>query len=152
MVFDVEDTSLEVDSAWWAGGENSQIRILASDGFNTTIADSAAFEVPRKAPDVVILTPENDTLFHPHEAIVLDGDADDLEDGELTDISLTWSSDRQGILGSGRQLILPGLMLEAGEHEIALTAMDSDDQIGTASVTVFVGHQVYLPTILKSYP
>jgi hypothetical protein len=151
IAFEVEDTSLEVDTDSLAGGEWALVRVRASDGFNTTTADSAIFQVTRKAPSVWINTPGNDALIHPCEAIVLAGHAEDIEDGELTGAKVTWWSDRQGILGSGSQLILPSMALAPGRHEITLMATDSDGQTGRASVTVFVGHRVYLPVTLKSY-
>lgn len=149
IAFDIEGTDLVVDSRGWAGGERAQIRVLATDGFNTAVAESALFQVPRKAPRVWISAPANRALIHPLEAVVLEGHADDLEEGVLGGMSLTWASDRQGSLGHGAQLILPGLTLEPGVHEITLTATDSDGQVGTAGVTLLVGYQVYLPLVRR---
>lgn len=82
--------------------------------------------------------------------MILDGHADDLEDGELAGASLVWRSDRLGRLGTGPQLALPGLTLEPGWHEITLTATDSDGQTGVASVRIFVGELVRLPLVLRN--
>jgi hypothetical protein len=150
VAFDIQGNGLQVDSAWLAGGPNAQIRVLASDGFNTITAYSEPFGVSRKVPHVQIGSPANKAIVHPMEAIVLTGHADDLEDGMLEDSALTWTSDRQGFLGSGSQLILPGLTLDPGVHEITLTATDSDGQRGMASVTTFVGYGIYIPLSLRS--
>jgi len=151
LAVDLTEDSLHTSTSSWPGGNEAQVQVLASDGFNTAIADSRVFEVTRKAPSAWIGAPQSNALLSPSEAIVLTGHAEDLEDGELTGASVTWSSERQGILGNGSPLILPALTLDPGEHEITLTATDSDGQTGTASVTVFVGYQVYLPVIVKSY-
>jgi len=151
LAVDLTEDSLHTSTASWPGGSEARVQVLASDGFNTAIADSGVFEVTHKAPSAWIGAPQSESLLNPSEAIVLTGHAEDLEDGELTGASITWSSDRQGVLGSGSQLILPVLTLDPGEHEITLTATDSHGQTGTASVTVFVGHRAYLPIILKSY-
>jgi hypothetical protein len=125
--------------------------VLASDGFHTTAADSPPFSVPTKAPDVFITTPSEGDLLPPEQALYLDGSAYDPEDGPLSDAALSWWSDRDGLLGRGATLIVPGLTLSSGWHTITLRAADSDSQIGSASVNLFVGHRVYLPVILKNY-
>ncbi|HBY93895.1 MAG TPA: hypothetical protein DEP84_07965 [Chloroflexi bacterium] len=147
IAFDLTGTSLEVDTASWPGGAQARIRLLASDGFNTTAADSASFQVTRKAPSVWISTPESNATIHPYAAIVLTGHAEDMEDGELSGANLTWRSDRQGVLGNGAQLIMSPQSLAPGWHQITLIATDSDGQVGSARVNVFVGYRVYLPLI-----
>jgi len=64
-------------------------------------------------------------------------------------MSLTWRSDRQGTLGYGSQVVLPGMALEPGRHEITLTAVDSDGMVGVTSATILVGYRIDLPLILK---
>ena len=48
--------------------------------------------------------------------------------------SYRWSSDRQGLLGTGPWIVLPAL--EAGRHRITVQAMDSDKTFSSASVDV----------------
>lgn len=151
LAIDLTEDSLHASTASWPGGSEARVQVLASDGFNTAIADSGVFEVTHKAPSAWIGAPQSESLLNPSEAIVLTGHAEDLEDGELTGASITWSSDRQGVLGSGSQLVLPVLTLDPGEHKITMTATDSDGQTATDSVTILIGHQIYLPIILKSY-
>jgi len=88
----------------------------------------------------------------PEQALYLHGSAYDPEDGALSDAALSWWSDQDGLMGRGTTLIVPGLTLSPGWHTLTLKATDSDSQIGAASTDIFVGHRVYLPIILKSYP
>src|SRR6266545_264172 len=67
----------------------------------------------------------------------------DLEDGTLPDEALAWSSDRQGVLGSGPSLAIN--TLQPGLHTITLTVHDSAGQAATTTAQVFVGIRVALP-------
>ena len=149
MSFAVDGTSIVVDSAFWSGTEDGRIRVMASDGFTTSTADSGLFSVSTKDPNAYIHTPADGSFVDPAEAIILDGYADDLEDGWLSGDSLEWESDRDGYLGSGPSIILPGLLLSLGEHEITLRATDSEGDEGADSIRLFVGHRVRLPLVLK---
>jgi hypothetical protein len=148
---DLTETSYRLDTTSLPGSEEVHIRVLVSDGFHTISVDSPPLSVPTKAPEVLIATPDEGDLSPPEQALYLDGSAYDPEDGSLSDAALSWWSDRDGLLGRGATLIVPGLTLSSGWHTITLRAADSDGQIGSASVNLFVGHRVYMPVILKSY-
>jgi CSLREA domain-containing protein len=148
---DLTGTSYRLDTTSLPGSDEVQIRVMASDGFHTTSADSPTFSVPTKPPDVQIAAPDEDALAPPEHALHLDGSAYDPEDGPLSNAALSWWSDRDGLLGRGATLVVPGLTLSPGWHTITLRAADSDSQIGSASISIFVGHRAYLPAILKSY-
>jgi len=126
--------------------------VLASDGFHTTIADSPPFSVPTKAPEVLIAAPSEGASLPSERALYLNGSACDPEDGPLPDTALSWWSDRDGLLGRGATVIVPGLTLSSDWHTITLRAADSEEQIGSAHVNVFVGYRSYLPIVLRSYP
>ena len=151
VAMDLTETSYRLDTTSLPGGEEVLIRVLASDGFHTTTVDSSSLSVPTKSPDVYITTPSDGDLLPPEQAAYLDGSAYDPEDGPLSDAALSWWSDRDGLLGRGATVIVPGLTLSPGWHTITLRAADSDSQIGLARVSIFVGHRAYLPIILKSY-
>lgn len=63
------------------------------------------------------------------------------------DVRLIWSSDRDGRLGSGRELAPQGL--SEGWHTITLTVTDSDGRRSSATARLYVGalYESYLPWI-----
>jgi hypothetical protein len=70
-----------------------------------------------------------------------------LEDGRLADEKLAWSSDKQGVLGSGPSL--PTNTLQPGPHVITLAASDSAGATGVTTTTILVGYQLYLPAVSR---
>jgi len=111
--------------------------VLANDGLNTGEDTSdATFTVVRKLPTAFIISPEGVTTLFPNQPITFEGVGDDLEDGVLEGASLTWSSDIDGVLGTGRRLLVDDL--STGSHVITLTVRDSDENTATATVGVDV--------------
>jgi hypothetical protein len=86
-------------------------------------------------PQVTIVLPEDGATLNDPTAVNLQGSAFDDEDGELSGDALAWSSDIDGALGVGANLVVA---LGVGDHVITLEATDSDDETGDASVTVTV--------------
>jgi hypothetical protein len=65
------------------------------------------------------------------------GSAYSLEDGAILDgAAYSWSSDRDGTLGSGEWIVLRKLSL--GPHALTLTVHDSVGKTGSATVHVIV--------------
>ncbi len=151
VAVDVTETSYELDTTQIAGSTNARIRVLATDGMNTASDDSdAPFTVATKPPQAFILAPEDSAIAPPGRLVVFFGQGYDLEDGPLGAESLSWSSDRDGVLGAGGELALSNL--SPGLHEITLTATDSDGNQATASISLFVGHRLYLPLVVNKPP
>jgi len=136
LVLDLDGSSIDLISARWPGADAARVRVLASDGFHTSAADSAPFRVPRRVPMVHIVASES--RFDPTESVVLRGHAEDPEDGLLDGDSLVWTSDRQGVIGTGSEVLLPPGTLDAGRHVITLTATDADAHSASASLTLGV--------------
>ncbi|MBI1879188.1 MAG: hypothetical protein HYR94_13375 [Chloroflexi bacterium] len=146
----ITGTQLLVNVAELAGGSGAKIRVLATDGVNTSSDDSnAPFTVGRKGPQVHILSPEEDeTTIPPNTPLILQGYAYDLEDGILGDTMLRWSSNRDGDLGTGSYVLA---LLSQGRHVITLTGADSNGNTATATINVSVEYKkIYLPIILKN--
>jgi len=65
------------------------------------------------------------------------GTASDLEDGPLHGERLTWTSDRDGVLGKGRRVDVP--RLSPGLHRIAFAATDSAGATAEMTIELVVG-------------
>ena len=130
----ITQTQLAVNAAELAGSTNARIRVLASDGANTSADESdAPFTVGRKPPQAFIISPEADSATLEGTPVLLEGTAYDLEDGTLGDAALNWSSSRDGDLGTGAQVLTT---LSLGQHTLTLTATDSDANTVAATVQV----------------
>lgn len=136
LSIDVDDDRLGVDPALLPGGANAQVKLIVTDGFNTTVALSEPFALADKAPTPEILGPSTGTVFEAGRRVVLRGNAADMEDEVVADAGLTWSSNLDGVLGVGGHLDVTGL--GAGIHSITLTATDSAGNQGATAVVVFV--------------
>lgn len=150
LASNVTQTQYTVNSQELAGGNNALIRVLASDGFNSSIADSPPFQVARKGPQPFILAPVTTTVVAPGQLLLLSGEGYDREDDLLADEHFQWRSDRAGALGQGRSI---GVALNTpGTHQITLTVTDSDGNSGTATLTITVRSaqlSLFLPLVRR---
>lgn len=132
----ITETHLIVSGAKLAGGNTAKIRVIASDGFNTSTDESdASFAVEGKEPRVHILSPEGDGTVSVGTPLWLQGYAYDLEDGILEGDALHWTSSEDGDLGTGSQKLI---VLSQGQHTITLTATDYHGNQATVAITVVV--------------
>jgi len=85
----------------------------------------------------------------PGTSMVFSGLASDPEDGPVPVESLVWTSDVDGELGAGGDVVTD--LLSAGTHVITLSATDSDGMAGHTQIRVHVGLQqrLYLPVLLR---
>ncbi len=135
---DVSDTFMVIDFGR-LGGSNGQslIQVLVSDGVNTGSATSLPFTVPRKPIKFVQIDfPERGEVQPAVDFVSLKGSAYDPDDGMLVGPALQWSSDIQGPLGQGEQLLVS---LKPGKHKITLKATDSDGNSRSASTSIRIG-------------
>ncbi|OGQ95467.1 MAG: hypothetical protein A2284_17495 [Deltaproteobacteria bacterium RIFOXYA12_FULL_61_11] len=86
------------------------------------------------SPQVTILNPPWGARVVQGEAVNLSGQAWDPEDGMLSGLSLWWTSDLDGALGSGADLTLD--TLDLGLHLISLFARDSLGNEASASLNL----------------
>lgn len=132
---DVQGTSYVVNLRNLPGTERARIRVLATDGVNTASdASDGDFTVARKPPVVEITGARDGAEVGAGISLRLVGHASDAEDGPLSAGRLTWTSNRDGVLGTGDRLNLT--TLSSGEHVITLSATDSDGMEGTSSLQV----------------
>lgn len=129
------EPALGLDPATLAGSDNAVVRVIASDGVNSGVAVSAPFSVAKKLPQGEIIGPSLN-LFRAGELVWLEAAAWDVDDGTLDDGSLTWSSNVDGMLGTGASL--PVYDLSEGQHTITMIAEDSDGNEVSDSIVVTV--------------
>jgi hypothetical protein len=75
-------------------------------------------------------------VISPNTEVFLSGRAWDTEDGMLAGTSLTWTSDKDGLLGTDDRL--SAWDLSAGMHRITLRAIDSDGMVAATMVQIYV--------------
>ena len=139
LIADWPSQSYDVELSFLKETTNGLIRVVASDGFNTARDDSdGPFSTPNNPPQVSIVSPANNAVFVGTQSISFDGEAIDQEDGQLTNTSLEWRSDKDGILGIGENFTIKAADLSVGEHIITLTATDGGGVTATAAIKITV--------------
>ncbi|QRN99952.1 PKD domain-containing protein [Archangium violaceum] len=152
---DAEDGPLRDASLRWSSsvdgelGSGSPLRVTLTRGthrLSLDVADShgqtARAQVSvtvsgdNRPPAVSIESPRDGVLVPEGAPITLRGRATDPEDGALGGASLTWTSDRNGVIGTGTQVTLGNAAL--GTHRILLTAVDAYGISGYASLSLTV--------------
>jgi hypothetical protein len=150
-------TELTVDSTVLSGSDRALIRVLATDGARTAEDRSdATFGVTRKPPTAAIFLPEDGDRFDLKDPVLLRGVGYDREDGRLQGDALTWTSDRDGLVGSGGTLVTTDLSV--GHHRLTFEVRDADDNVAqdTVEIDIVVAgadtRRIFLPLITKSLP
>ncbi len=112
-------------------------RVVASDGVLTgSDVIDAPLTLPNNAPTAFITGPAAETVYATNAEVRLNGQAYDWEEGELADAALVWSSDIDGELGQGTEIIRYDLT--PGIHLVTLTATDSAGLQGVTSQYIVV--------------
>lgn len=111
------------------------ITLIATDSSGAvTYSDTVTIRVGNNDPVATILNPANYSVYESGETINFEGTGVDDEDGVLLGTSLVWTSNREGVIGTGTSLAIA--TLSAGQHTITLTVTDLDGATGTASITL----------------
>lgn len=143
----ITETSYMLNFANVAGASGGRLKVQASDGISSTEAVSALpFAVPNKPPIAMIIAPSSGVGFSPRVTVTLEGRGLDLQVGALGDSALSWTSSKDGALGTGRLL---ETMLSAGLHTITLTVTNSGGLSAMTSIQLNAGSQVFLPVVRK---
>ncbi len=130
------------------GSSQGYIRIMANDGFNTAQDDSGfSFTSANNPPLAFIQSPQEGNSFLSGTEIYLMGLATDIEDGPLSDLSLSWSSSQDGFLGNGEEV---AAVLSDGFHLVTLTVTDSSGEMTQAQIGIWMGiMRTFLPVIQR---
>lgn len=134
LALDLVGNSLDVDLATLPGTAMGLVRVQSSDGFNVEVDVSDGFVVTDRTPAVTIASPMDSDEYFGVQPVFFEGTALDPEDGDLMDGSLVWTSDLDGLIGTGLQFVLSAEDLTPGQHIVTLSATDSAGNVGTAEV------------------
>ncbi|PIE70201.1 MAG: hypothetical protein CSA22_09035 [Deltaproteobacteria bacterium] len=163
---DAEDGTLTGASLVWSSSRDGQlgtgnqitthtltparhtITLTVTDSNGATATDMITIQVGNTAPTGRISRPLDNSVFDPGAYIEFIGSGRDLEDGELTGSSLSWSSSRDGHLGEGETLYVDDL--SRGTHIITLTLTDKDRDTATDFITLTIRNQA--PTAEINHP
>ena len=119
---------LDVTLTDLSGSSAARVRVLATDGFNTTVAVSDPFFIADKPPRARILESDDIVVTSEGSRRILRGSAYDMEDGVLGADLLSWHSNLDGPIGTGHWF--SATQLTPGIHQITLKAVDSHGQYG----------------------
>lgn len=125
---------------------NHTITASVTDGLNTTVTETLTLTVlpiPNNRPQVSISSPM-ESQVSVGIPVILVATSIDVENGDLSN-TIQWSSDKNGVLGSGASLSVS--TLSQGMHVLTATSTDSAGAKGIARTTLLVGD----PTPIASY-
>ncbi len=138
LAVDLETTEYQADLRYLAGGSDSIVRVIVTDGFQSASdCSDAHFTVRKNAPEVMISSPV-EAIYAFDQVIVLDATGYDVEDRDLSAESFNWSSDVDGDLISGPFGQIKASDLSEGYHVLTVQVADSDGQQASASVPIWV--------------
>src|SRR5207244_3053964 len=85
------DLGVAVSTRYLSGGVLCRLRVMATDGFNTTVAVTPAFALPTHAPVVTCSGIQDQQILSYGAKAVVRALAYDAEDGSLPAASIQWS-------------------------------------------------------------
>lgn len=133
----ITTTHFTWDTNYSPGGTAARVRVIASDGVNTGQDESdATFTTTTKPPLASVVSPVSGAEVVSGSLVSFSGVGIDLEDGQLGEDALVWSSSLSGTLGIGELLSMRNL--PEGTHAIILTVTDSDLMVGSDAITITV--------------
>jgi hypothetical protein len=118
---DLVDPLFTLDAGLLAGATRARIRVLASDGLHTAVAESQPFEVARKEPTLSLLGVSDGQLVLPGTVLALRADYVDFDGDVLEPADVVWRSDAAGVLGAGVAVDVAADALPPGEQVISVT-------------------------------
>ena len=113
-----------------SSGAHALLKVVASDGFNSSSAVSNLFTVANKKPLAFISQPAPGQFFDAGEAVPLGGSAYDPEDGSMNGADFAWKVDG-AVIESGATTTAEGLA--PGLHQALLAVEDSDGNKASAT-------------------
>lgn len=113
----------------------ARVRVIASDGYNTTIATSQPFTLVDRNPVAFITDPTTGQTHDPQLPVDLHGGATDAEEGALEGGSLLWKIGATAV-ATDTDASIGGLA--PGVYTATLEARDSGNRLGTATAPLLL--------------
>ena len=140
IAVDIDKNSLVWDTTRAPSTSEALVRVMATDGVNMGQDDSDfVFTISEKSPKAIIISPASGTAYMLGEPIIFRGDGRLANEPILEDDSLVWSSDKDGIIGSGQAIDVRSL--SSGVHMITLTARDSKGNSGADFIAIKISQE-----------
>jgi len=121
------------------------LEVTATNSLDLSATDSISVVVilGTGVPAVTISSPTSNTKFGAAQTVTLVGSATDLEDSSLPGSSFQWTSNIDGVLGTGTTLetLLSGEVdpCDTRTHVITLEVTDSDGNTTSQQITIRIG-------------
>jgi uncharacterized repeat protein (TIGR01451 family) len=142
LAVDWPGQSYSLDSQVMPASTQGMIRVIASDGLDSSSSQSTGtFTVLPHPPTILLNAPMDGAIFVADEQIFLDASIYDSQDGPLDGVSVQWTSSLDGVLGYGAVLNIEADALSEGSHTITVTATDSLGLTNSASAQIVVLRQ-----------
>ncbi len=121
-----------IDAGALTGADGTgTVRVLMTDGFNTTVDLATGLTVPDRSPDPMIDVPSDGEVLPPGVTIFASGKGWDPEYGFLAADDLAWELNGEEV-GNGEQVVLRDLAI--GSYTLALTVRAINGEEATESV------------------
>lgn len=138
LTADVDTDHYAIDTSQLASSDDARIRVVVSDGFNTTAATAGRLHVANHAPLLSVSTPGDGAEYTSDQAIALSADAYDAEEGPLSGGALRWTIDGAAV-GNGSNVVVEASSLASGDHTVIATATDSSGATTMATRHISIG-------------
>ena len=147
LAVNLDGREVTLDTPYLPGGAKALVRLVVTDGVNTTTDQSdAPFQVNDKPPLLFLLNPPVGASYTVGEAVVLQAAATDPEDGPLPEDSLHWSLPGMArASATGSDVVLDDLL--AGTYTFTVTARDAQGHATTRETKIIVGWSQLLPIV-----
>lgn len=114
------------------------ITMSVPGALGTSARDTRTIHIVSNAPPVpIIVGPADGASFTGGDNVTFMGRATDAEDGVIDGGSLTWSSDLDGVIGTG--VSVSTSTLRQGTHTVTLSAIDSKGAAAGTTITIVIG-------------
>lgn len=131
--------TLTIDAEFLRGAEGARFELVISSGIRTErLPFEDAAQLPRSETGLRIHSPAEGQSVPRSAPLRLLGSVDAMHHGAAFHGDAWWTSQRDGFLGDGLELLLPGRRLSSGRHVLRLTLRDTARNECQASVAIEV--------------